>query len=41
MDKKKKSIYENMRIELPLNGIELFWSDEKRNPKSDYIKKDT
>jgi hypothetical protein len=38
MDKKKKSIYEDMKIELPLNGIELFWSD-KKNPKSEYIKK--
>jgi len=39
MGKENKNIYEDMRIELPLNGIELFWSDEKHNPKSDYVKK--
>ncbi len=33
----QKSIYDDMIIDLPLNGVELFWSDPQ-NPKSDYIK---
>ena len=36
--KKVGSIYDDMIIDLPFNGVELFWSDS-RNPKSDYIKK--
>ena len=34
----QKNIYDNVKIDLPLNGVNLFWSDEKNNPKSEYIK---
>jgi len=38
LNSNRKNIYDNMKIDLPLNGVNLFWSDEKRNPKSENIK---
>ena len=35
--KEETSIYDDIKIDLPLNGVELFWSSP-HNPKSDYIK---